>query len=137
MKENERQFKGLRVPEPPEGLRRQALSRSKQALKNGARPDIWSRIWESRQARLAWGSSVVALAVCHLLLPAGGDRRAGEPSTVAERAGTYDEELAVIADLPRLTLDARTLAGAVQPVDEIETEQDGATQTALPEENRS
>jgi hypothetical protein len=125
------------VPEPPEELRRQVLSRAKQALEQGPRRDLWARIWESRQARLAWGVSVLALAVCHLVVPAGDGESAREPSRLARTGSADHEELAVIANLPRLSLDARPIAAATPTPAEAEVDLDTAAPPAVSEENAS
>ena len=120
--QNERRFPGLRVPEPPEDLRPQVLSRARQALERRPRRDLWARLWESRQARLAWGASVLALAVCHLVVPVGDAGPARQPSTLAWTGSDDHEELTVIADLPRLSFDARPLAASTRTP--LETDDD-------------
>ncbi len=118
MKESDHPFRGLSVPEPPEDLRRQVLSRAKQALQEGLQQDVWERLWESRQARLAWSAAVLALAVCHLVLPGDDAGPAREPSTAARARSYGQEDLAGIMDLPRLSLDARPIADSTRaPVD--------------------
>lgn len=122
MKEDDRPFRGLSVPEPPEDLRRQALSRAREALRSAPSRDLWERIWESRRARLAWSTAVLALAVCHLVVPGRDAGPPREPSPAA-RTGSYgQEELAGIADLPRLSLDARPIAASTGAPVEIETD---------------
>jgi len=122
---------GLRVPEPPADLRRQVLTRAGQALGREPRVDLWARLWESRQARLAWAASVLALVVGHLVTPTGDAGTAAADRSMLAQSGTPDthEELADIADLPRLSLDGRPMAA---PID-----LDGAAPPALPEENAS
>jgi hypothetical protein len=134
---NERPFPGLRVPEPPEDLRRQVMSRARQALEIGPRQDLWARIWESRQARLAWGASVLVLAVCHLVVPVGDAGPAREPSTLARTGSDDHEELADIVDLPRLSLEARPIAASTRTPGETEADLDTAAPPAVSEENAS
>jgi len=119
---NEPLFPGLSVPEPPEDLRRQVLSRATQAQGTGPRRDLWARLWESRQARLAWGASVLALAVCHVVVPVGDAGPARQPSTLAWTGSDDHEELTVIADLPRLSFAARPLAASTRTPVEIEAD---------------
>ena len=127
---NEPLLPGLQVPEPPDDLRRQVLTRAGEALDEEPRHDLWARLWENRQARLAWAASVLALVVGHLVASTGDDRTAAtERSTLAQTETDAYEELADIADLPRLSLDGRPSAA---PID-----LDGAAPPALPEENAS
>jgi hypothetical protein len=61
---------------------------------------------------------VLALATCHLLIPSGG-----AATTVSARDQAADqEELAAIADLPRLSLEAPSIAAANRALEEAETE---------------
>lgn len=106
MSAEERPFRDLRVPEPPDDLRRGVLGRARAALKRGQRPDLWTRLWESRRARLIWAASTFALVLCHLLVPAGGAGPAKEPSTSALAAREESEDLDAITDLPRISLEA-------------------------------
>jgi hypothetical protein len=124
MSENKRPFPGLSVPEPPEDLRDQVLRRAKQALDKGPRHDLWARIWESRQARLAWAVSVLALAVGHITIPVGDAGPAMEPSTLARTGSDYSEELADISNLPRLSLDALPIIDAFGDPGEGETDEE-------------
>lgn len=127
---NEPLLPGLQVPEPPDDLRRQVLTRAGEALDREPRHDLCTRLWENRQARLAWAASVLALVVGHLVAPTGDGRAAtAEHSTLAQTETDAYEELADIADLPRLSLDGRPSAA---PID-----LDGAAPPALPEENAS
>jgi len=133
----ERLFPGLRVPEPPEDLRGQVLSRARQALERGPRHDLWARIWESRPVRLAWGASILALVVCHLVVPVGDGGPAREPSTLARSESDDQEELAVIADLPTISLEAKSIAAASRVLEETEADLDPAAPAAKSEENAS
>jgi len=134
---NERLFPGLKVPEPPEDLRQQVLSRARQVPERGPRHDLWELIWDSRQARLAWAASVLALAVCHLVIPVGNAGPAREPSTLARTGSDDHEELTVIADLPRLSLDAWPIVGSTRTPGVSEDDLDTAAPPAESEENAS
>jgi hypothetical protein len=136
---------GLRLPEPPRELRRQVLDRAKQALGRVPRRDGWARLWESPRARLAWAASVLVLVVGHLVLPAGGDRSAREVASarvavtgsVARSTTVPAEELAGIADLPRISLEGRPVTAAVRSRDESELDLDDAATADRSEENAS
>jgi hypothetical protein len=117
-------FPGLKVPGPPEDLRERALSRARQALGSTPRQDRWSHLWESRAARLAWGTSIVALVVGHLAVPLGDSGTVTEASKLARAESAGQEELADIVNLPRLSFDARLNAGAALAIEEVEAEPD-------------
>jgi hypothetical protein len=152
---NERSLRGLKVPGPPEELRQQVLKRARQALENEPRHDLWARIWDSREARLAWAASVLVLAVCHFALPwgAGGPAGAGDRASVTGHPGAAGPvrgrsaiawtspgdfgELSVIIDLPRLIFDDRTIAGSAPVLREAEQDLDSAAPPAKSEENAS
>jgi hypothetical protein len=116
MSENKSPFTDLKVPQPPDDLRAQVLSRAREAMEQGPRQDLWSRIWESRQLRLAWGMSVIALAVCHIVIPGP----AGEPSTLSRNQSDGQDELEAITDLPRISLDVLPAFVATRPPEESE-----------------
>ena len=121
MTENKKPFDGLKVPEPPESLRDQVLSRAREAMEAGPRPDVWSRIWESRTARVAWGTSILALAVGHLAVPQGVAAPAAGQPTLARIEPAAQEELADIINLPRISFDALPMAGLGERQPEPET----------------
>jgi hypothetical protein len=134
---NEPLFPGLKVPGPPEDLRQQVLSRARQAAESGPRRELWARLWESRPVRLAWGASVLALVVCHVAIPVGDARPPKEAPTQAHASVDDHEDLAVIADLPKLSFDGRP--SAVSTRAPLETDDDlgtGAPPT-VSEENAS
>jgi hypothetical protein len=56
----------VRPPEPPERLRAAALGAAERHW--GVRPDAWTRLWESRPARLAWAGAVLVLMASHGLI---------------------------------------------------------------------
>jgi hypothetical protein len=115
---NEPLLPGLSVPEPPNELRRRVLARAGRVLETRPRPDRWTRVWESGVARLAWAASVLALATCHLLIPG---RDAATTASAREQLADQ-EELADIVDLPRLSLEAPSIAGANRALEEAETD---------------
>lgn len=106
--ENRNPFSGLREEKPPEELRSRVLQAAGEALRTEAAPDFWAAIWESRPARLAWSTAVVLLAVSHLMVP--GERT----PRMARSTAVENEELRAVTALPRLSLDARPVAGMLR-----------------------
>ena len=101
----------LRPPEPPGGLETRVLRGAREALAREAGRDIWTRIWESRPLRVAWGISVSVLVICNVAL---GGLRAGRRGPAMPPAGSIREgngELTAIAVQPPLDEDARPLIG--------------------------
>ena len=102
---------GLRPPEPPRALEARVLRGAREALAREAGRDLWTRMWESRPLRLAWGISVSVLVICHIGItvvrpapsPAGGQ--------TARAAREGNGELAAIERLPRLDENAQPLLG--------------------------
>ena len=119
---NEPLLPGMTVPPPPEELRRATLARASRALESAPRPDRWSRIWESPTARLAWAASVLALAACHLLVSAGDAGPVRPSSGLAQDNWAEKQELDAITDLPRLSLEAPSMAAANRALEEVETD---------------
>lgn len=91
----DRLLRGLESPSPPAELRAAVLEKAASVLLSAQAPDLWSRIWESRGARLAWSLTALALLVAHFAIPP----RPG-PDQVARPATPYDEELESVIDLP-------------------------------------
>ncbi len=99
---NDTPLRGFEPPEPPPGLREAALQAGRRgfaAVPAVRAPDVWTRLYRSRPARLAWAASVILLGALHLALP----RRpqAGPPSTAS--APRLDPEVGAIARLPRIS----------------------------------
>ena len=96
---------GLRPPEPPSGLEARVLRGAREALAREAGRDIWTRIWESRPLRVAWGISVSAgiLVICHVGITGlrSGRTPAAGQTTRAAREG--NGELTAIAGSPPWT----------------------------------
>ena len=102
-------FEGLRPPAPPPELREHVLSRAREALARPLPPDRWTLIWGSPGLRLAWSFAVVVLVLFNLLIPQRRQAGAGPsalPLSVSVREG--GDELAAVATLPRIDLDARS-----------------------------
>jgi hypothetical protein len=106
--ENRNPFSGLREGQPPEELRSRVLQAAGEAFRTEAAPDFWTAIWESRPARLAWSTAVVLLAVSHLMVPGESTPR------MARSTAVENEELRAVTALPRLSLDARPVAGMLR-----------------------
>lgn len=103
-------FNGLETPEPPAELRDRVLAGSMAALAAEPVADLWTRIWHNRPLRLAWAMVVVALVAAHVVMIPTAGSHAAPTVTIAALADPADEELAEIAHLPRLRLDARSWA---------------------------
>jgi hypothetical protein len=101
----------LQPPEPPSALEARVLRGAREALAREAERDIWTRIWESRPLRLAWGISVSVLVICNVAL---GELRAGRRGPATPPPGSVHEgyrELTAVERLPRLDEDAQPLLG--------------------------
>jgi hypothetical protein len=101
----------LQPPEPPRDLREKVLRGAREALAREAARDAWTRIWESRPLRVAWGLSVVVLVICNVGIgELRSPRRAAEgPAARSARDGNGEVAL---GRLPRLDENARPLIGA-------------------------
>jgi hypothetical protein len=134
---NEPLFPEMKVPAPPGELRSQVLSRARQAAENGPRRDLWADLWESRQLRLAWGTAVLALVVCHLAVPVEDARPTKQAPTRAHANIDDHEDLAVIADLPKLSFDGRPRAVSTRAPLETDDDLGTAAPSTVSEENAS
>ena len=105
---------GTAPPAPPEHLRAAVLAAAERSW--DARPDLWTRLWESAPVRLTWAATVVALAVGNLLLShpqrrseaADGRTTGGGPETLARPA---DPELDEATGKLRLRITRLTWVG--------------------------
>ncbi len=112
----ERLLGGLLPPEPPPGLHGEVMRRASAALAREARPDAWTRLWDSRPLRLAWASAVLLLVAANALVPA-------MPRTPSVQAGAprlheeapLGDELGAIANLPRIDLGTLPSVGSTMP----------------------
>jgi len=100
---NDTPLHGFEPPPAPPGLRDAALRAARERFAEAPAPDLWTRLYRSRSARLAWATSVLLLAAAHLTLPR---LRGGQPPSVT--APRLDPEVGTIARLP--LIDERTLA---------------------------
>ncbi len=96
-------FEGLAPPDPSPELRVRALAAAWEALGRAERPDIWTRVWKSRPAHLAWAASIGVLVFGHLVV--GDALRSGStgPALPLAAAVAANDELAEVAGLGRLT----------------------------------
>jgi len=108
-------FDALAPPPPPAELRDKSLRAATDALRRPPVLDRWTRVWESRPLRLAWTAAVACLLLAHALIPTvlqpAPATAQGFP--LHHLSQSTEEEIRVIATLPRLDLDARSLSGAV------------------------
>jgi hypothetical protein len=108
-------FPGLEVPGPPAALRESVLGKARQALARAPGLDPWTRLWESRVARLAWAACVVGLLAAHLAIGPVRKTRGDRSPVALQVRPAADDEVNQLARLPRLRLDL--LLGEM-PVDE-------------------
>lgn len=104
---------GLAPPAAPPELREKVLAAARAALlEPPPSPDAWSRLWESRVARLAWAAAVLLLLGGHALVSRSHEDRTPAPTStaLADATRSTDAEIAAIGRLPRLDLDARPLS---------------------------
>jgi len=94
----------LAPPDVPVELRHRVLGAAREAMTRIGSPDIWTRIWGSRSAHLAWAASVAVLIFGHLLIgrtvPAGSP----DPALPLAAAAGADTELAELVDFQRVTV---------------------------------
>jgi hypothetical protein len=118
MSRNERRdqppFGRLEVPRPPDALRERVLTAAGAALARDPVPDVWSRVWESRAARLAWAVSVAGLLVAHAAITPRDAVQTGI-------ASFDEEEITELASLPRI--EPAALAGVTLEPGAPETEE--------------
>jgi hypothetical protein len=94
----------VELPPPPADLEARSLAAARTAMaRTPVRPDLWTRLWDSRPARLAWAAAVAGLVLGHVVLSLP-DRpvaaRLGPPLLLA--GAPPDHELAEATELPRL-----------------------------------
>lgn len=103
----DRLLAGLVPTPPPPETRERALAAAREVGALETEPeDAWSRLWQSRPARLAWGAAVAVLLLAHAVLSLRGPAAAGAPASPAHLAVHAEaaRELAAIAELPPLRL---------------------------------
>ena len=91
--DDESLLRGLDLPHPPRGLRARVLDAARTGARVGPAADVWSRLWHSRNLRLAWAGAVVLLLAGHtaLSLDRSAVRAAFRPDRVVENR--VDEQL--------------------------------------------
>jgi hypothetical protein len=99
---NDTPLHGFHPPDPPPGLREAALRAARTRFVESSAPDVWTRLFRSRAARLAWATSVLLLAAAHLTFPRSRGQQL--PSVTLP---CLDPEVGTIARLP--LIDERTL----------------------------
>lgn len=88
---------GAAPPGPPERLRAAALAAAERAW--DLRPDLWTRLWESRPLRFAWAAAVLALVASHAVLSVA-DRRAAARTHTATAPSRSPERLPAVVVSP-------------------------------------
>lgn len=95
---------GLGPPPPPPLLREAALAAGRRGMRSAPTPDVWSLLWRSPAARLAWGAVVLLLALAHA-------RVTREAPTVLTAAGAVEPEVAAVSRVSRLAENTPPWAG--------------------------
>jgi hypothetical protein len=91
-------------PPPPDDLEARSLAAARTAMaRTPARTVLWTRLWESRAARLAWAAAVAGLVLGHVVLSLPNRQAAARPGPPMLLAGTAtDAELIEATQLLRL-----------------------------------
>jgi len=115
----DRFFDGLEPPEPPLQLRSRTLAVARERLAGKASLDVWSRIWNHREIRLAWAASVVLLLAGHLLatLFPIGTVSTVDPALVADNR--VDEYLVGLLRPIRISENVQPMVGLVAESDDL------------------
>lgn len=133
----ERLLAGLVPPGPPAELEARVLQAAREAVARAQSRDDWTRVWESRPWRLAWAAATGVLLVAHAALFLSAPR-VRPVAVAAPPAWAEEPEIATLARLPRLDVDARTLGG---PAPQTAPDRSEPRRTAAPqrrgEEGRS
>jgi len=94
-------------PAPPPDLEARSLAAARTAMaRTPARTDLWSRVWESRAARLGWAAAVAGLVLGHVILSLPDRPAVHRPAAPLMLPGPApDPELAEATTLPPLRSD--------------------------------
>ncbi len=95
---------GFEPPHAPPGLREAALREGRRGMLSPTSPDVWSRLWRSPAARLAWGAAVLLLVFAHARIP--------RESRIDVTTAGLEPELEEVAQLSRIAENSpRSAAG--------------------------
>lgn len=122
----------VELPPPPAELEARSLAAARTAMaRTPARTDLWTRMWESRAARLAWAAAVAGLVLGHVALSLPNRPSAARSGPPMLLAGTApDAELAEATQLLRLRsgrlpqLDTATVDRPASPADPTAAERE-------------
>jgi len=92
-------------PSPPPELRRRTLAAARLAMEQAEQSDLWTRIWRSRTAHLAWAASVAALLFGHIVIGVGAASGPAETLRPVMAAAATRDELAEVIDVERVTVE--------------------------------
>lgn len=67
--------------------------------------DLWTRIWRSRTAHLAWAASVAALLFGHIIIGVGATSGPADTLRPVLAAAAMRDELAEVIDVERVTIE--------------------------------
>lgn len=113
MKDDPR-LEGLTPPTPPPELRARVLAGACRKLAEERPHAPFTRFWESRSLRIAWGLSMAVLVVAHAAITPRPLRMLTRKRPAIPAAQAGDRELAALFRLPRIDENARLLTGAAQ-----------------------
>lgn len=115
----DRLMRGLEPPGPPLDLRSKALAAARRCMVDEPTTEIWTTIWNSREARLAWVGAAALLLAGHLFLvpPRGVVLSRIDPSLVAENR--VDAQLVAMLRPVKISKDVRPIFGLVAAANDL------------------
>jgi hypothetical protein len=93
---------GLRASPPPREFSGTVLDAAREALAARSPRTVWDRAWNSRGLRIAWVSATVGLLAAHVYVTIVPERGTAATATRAVDVRPVADELAPIAQLPRI-----------------------------------
>lgn len=93
---------GLRASPAPRELSGPVLEAAREALAARSTQTAWDQAWNSRGLRVAWLSATVGLLAAHVVVTIVPERGAAETAERASAVRPVTDELAPIAQLPRI-----------------------------------
>lgn len=119
--EVERLLQGLQPQRLPSDLRSRVVPAARARMADEVVPDLWSRIWNHRGFRLAWGTALILLVAGHILVGSGNGvaLRPVDPAVIAESGP--DEQFISLMRPVRISENVQPIVGlfaaAGEPID--------------------